>query len=160
MALVFISVGYIEPSDAAFDLGQFPLVFRSHISQLLSIIGALCSMTKEYFGYSTFGYWEFFNTEEAAKLLENHVSTVSVMGGYQFNAKYSIQPESVTSLLYPANPEIWKSHLGPVGAAEAWISSNTSAPRPAWLTAEEATKHEEVITKKGYTGPLNWYGIA
>lgn len=59
-----------------------PLFFKSQILQLLSIIDALNAMTKQYFGYSTFGYWELFNTEGAAKLLEDHVSTVSVMRGY------------------------------------------------------------------------------
>ena len=72
---------------------------------------------------------------------------------------FTLQPESVSSLIYPTEPEAWKSHLGPVGAADAWINSNRISERPAWLTAEEASTHNEVLSKKGYTGPLNWYDL-
>lgn len=123
LALIFISVGYFHPSDVAFDPD------------------ALNEVTKKHLGYSTFGYQKFFDTEEAAMILDNH-------------------PESTTSLLYPTDPEVWKEHLGPVGAAEAWISSNKISSRPAWLTAEEVTTHNRVMSKKGYRGPLNWYKSA
>jgi soluble epoxide hydrolase/lipid-phosphate phosphatase len=47
-------------------------------------------------------------------------------------------------------------NLGPLGAAEAWITANKTSPRPVWLTAEEEAKHKDILSK-GYTGPLNWY---
>lgn len=72
----------------------------------------------------------------------------------------ALQLESATSLLYPTEPEVWKAHLGHVGAAEAWISSNRTCSRPAWLTAEEFTTHNEVLSKKGHRGPLNWYDVS
>lgn len=49
------------------------------MSQLLSITDAVNAMTKEYFGYSFLGYWKLFETEEAGKLLDSHVSTVFAM---------------------------------------------------------------------------------
>ena len=52
---------------------------------------------------------------------------------------------------------MWKEHFGPVGAAEAWISSNKITPPPAWLTAEEIATHTKILAQKGYVGPLNWY---
>jgi hypothetical protein len=32
------------------------------------------ALTQQLFGYSTFGYWKLFETEEAGKLLDSHVS--------------------------------------------------------------------------------------
>jgi soluble epoxide hydrolase/lipid-phosphate phosphatase len=48
-------------------------------------------------------------------------------------------------------------HLAPIGAAEAWISSNKNAPPPSWLTADEVATHKRILAQKGYTAPLNWY---
>ena len=117
-------------------------------------------MTKQAFGYSTFGYWKLFNTEEAAKLLESHVCALPVNDKLVADTDINPQPESVTSLVYPTEPEAWKTNLGPVGAAEAWVSSDQTSSLPAWLSAEEATTHKEILGKKGYTGPLNWYDLA
>ncbi|MCJ1382272.1 hypothetical protein MMC17_005385 [Xylographa soralifera] len=142
MALTFISVGYMEPSDVAMD------------------VDAANAMTKEAFGYSTFGYWKLFDTPEAAGLLEGHVGIFFIYDEFGADMNPNPQPESVTSLVYPAKPEAWKSILGPVGAAEAWVSSDQTSPLPAWLSAGEATTHREIMSKKGYTGPLNWYKSA
>jgi len=35
---------------------------------------AINELTKSVFGYSIFGYWKFFDTDGAAKLLEDNVS--------------------------------------------------------------------------------------
>lgn len=93
-------------------------------------------------------------------ILDNHVSALFAMNGSWSDVRFTSQPESTTSLLYPTDPEVWKEHLGPVGAAEAWISSNKISSRPAWLTAEEVTTHNRVMSKKGYRGPLNWYDVS
>ncbi|TVY82841.1 Bifunctional epoxide hydrolase [Lachnellula suecica] len=119
-SLIFASVGYIEPSGTARD------------------IDAINTLTEKLFGYANYGYWKFFNTEGAAKILDSN-------------------PHSMTSLLFPHNPEMWRVNFAPVGAAEAWISAGTTTPPPSWLTAEELIIHDEIMAKKGYTGPLNWY---
>jgi len=31
-------------------------------------------MTKKFFGYSIYGYWKWFNTDGAAKILDENVS--------------------------------------------------------------------------------------
>ncbi|MCJ1403524.1 hypothetical protein MMC11_006747 [Xylographa trunciseda] len=141
-ALIFISVGFNEPSIHAFD------------------VDAINALTKQNFGYSTFGYWKLFTKEEAAELLESHVGASSALRRFASDMGFLPQSDSVTSLAYPADPEAWKSHMGPVGAAEAWIRSNRTSARPTWLSAEEVTTHNEVMSKKGYTGPLNWYKSA
>lgn len=62
----------------------------------------------------------------------------------------------MTSLLYPSEPEVWKSHLGPKGAARSWITAGTKAPLPEWLTSEEVATHNGIFDQGGYTAPLNW----
>lgn len=49
--------------------------------------------------------------------------------------------------------------MGPLGAAEAWIKSNKVAERPNWLSAEEASTHNKIMSQKGYQGPLNWFVV-
>lgn len=118
---------------------------------------AINETTKKHFGYSTFGYWKLFETEEAVALLDNHVSLLFLIDGHHANMILALQIESVTSLVYPAEPTVFKTNLGPVGAAESWIRSNKTSSRPTWLTSEEVITHNEVLSKKGYRGPLNWY---
>ncbi|KUJ06698.1 putative epoxide hydrolase 2 [Mollisia scopiformis] len=113
-AVVFVSVPYMEPSDA------------------------MNAMTEQLFGYPTFGYWEFFNDDDAAEICDHH-------------------NESFTSLVYPHDPELWKTHLGPRGAAKAWITANTITALPQWLSESEVTTHNQILAKGGYVGPLNWY---
>jgi soluble epoxide hydrolase / lipid-phosphate phosphatase len=68
-----------------------------------------------------------------------------------------LQPDSTSSLVYPTDPEIWKVHFAPIGAAEAWITENKITDPAAWLTADEVATHKKILGQKGYTGPLNWY---
>lgn len=118
---------------------------------------AVNETTKQYFGYSTFGYWKLFDTDEAVALLDNNVSLLFLTDGRHFNMIFALQTDSMTSLLYPAEPTAWKTNLGPVGAAEAWLRSNKTSSRPTWLTSEEVITHNAVMSKKGHRGPLNWY---
>ena len=53
--------------------------FQRNTPQLLRSIDAVIAMTKQYFCYSTFGYWKLFDTTEAARLLDSHVSAVFAM---------------------------------------------------------------------------------
>jgi hypothetical protein len=115
--LVFTSVGYYPPGP--FDVA------------LVNIL------TKQALGYPTFGYWKFFDEDEAASILEAN-------------------PKSVTSLLYPRDPEDWKSTMGPIGAAKELVSNGKTGPLPTWLSEEDARKREGILQKGGYTGPLNW----
>ncbi|MCJ1387184.1 hypothetical protein MMC18_000024 [Xylographa bjoerkii] len=104
-------------------------------------IDAMNAATEKAFGYPCFGYWPLFGSVEGAKLLDQHAG-------------------AVTSLLYPAEPESWKTDLGPLDAARSWIVADSKAPLPSWLTPEEAATHESIIAHGGYTGPLNWYKCA
>jgi soluble epoxide hydrolase/lipid-phosphate phosphatase len=67
------------------------------------------------------------------------------------------QPDSIFSLVFPEEPETWRTDLAPIGAAEAWISANKMTPYPTWLTAEEAATQKKILAQKGYTNALHWY---
>ncbi|MCJ1382558.1 hypothetical protein MMC17_005671 [Xylographa soralifera] len=104
-------------------------------------IDAMNTATEKAFGYPCFGYWPLFGSVDGAKLLDQHA-------------------RAVTSLFYPAEPESWKTDLGPLNAARSWIVADTEAPLPSWLKPEEAATHESIMAVGGYTGPLNWYKCA
>ncbi|PQE19007.1 epoxide hydrolase protein [Rutstroemia sp. NJR-2017a WRK4] len=128
-ALVFVSVGYVEPGPL--DLVQIKYSIKLRAD-------AVNAMTEQAFGYPTFGYWKFFNEDDAAEVCEHH-------------------NESLTSLLYSPDPDIWKTEVGPVGAAKAFITADKSLPLPTWLDASEVAIHNQLFTEGGYTGPLSWY---
>ena len=116
--------------------------------------------TEKAFGYPCFGYWPLFDSNEGAKLLDQHVSTPQCLTSWLSRRtdlhRLSVQARALTSLFYPAEPESWKTDLGPLNAARSWIVADTEAPLPSWLTREEAATHESIMLAGGYTGPLNW----
>ena len=44
--------------------------------------------------------------------------------------------------------------------AEEWIKRNETTAPPDWMTVQDFDTHVEVMSKGGYTGPLNWYKAA
>ncbi|KAL5385098.1 hypothetical protein DPSP01_004908 [Paraphaeosphaeria sporulosa] len=118
--LVFLSVPYMEP-------GQFNL-------------DAINGLTEQVFGYPVFGYWPFFNRDDAADICDKN------------NA-------SLTSLLYPTTPDQHRENLCPYGAAEAWISSGKVSEPPSWFSEAEVAAHNKIIGDKGFSGPFNWYKV-
>ncbi|KAK3945113.1 Alpha/Beta hydrolase protein [Diplogelasinospora grovesii] len=121
LGAVFVSVGYVEPG-------------------LVWDIDAMNALTKEAFGYETYGYWPCHNSEEAAQDSDEH-------------------PASVFSLIYPKDPADWKVNFAPVGAARDYVRSGKLAPLPAWYNLAEYTTRDRILSK-GYRGPLNWYKAA
>ena len=70
------------------------------------------------------------------------------------------KPASVFSLLYPTNPELWKTDFGPVGKAAAFVSSGQTTVSPSWFSSNEQAVRNKILKKGGYRGPLNWYKAA
>jgi len=91
----------------------------------------------QFFGYITFGYWRYFITAPAAHMIES-------------------KDDSLMSLIYTDDPALQKNHFCPPGKVEEWLRSGTIAPRPKWISAQEAAVHSKVMLKGGYSGPLNW----
>ncbi|RYP40478.1 hypothetical protein DL768_010624 [Monosporascus sp. mg162] len=119
---VFVSVGYVEP-------------------KLVWDIDALLTLTKKMFGYETYGYWPWHNSEEAAKDCDEH-------------------PASVFSLIYPKDPEDWKGNFAPLDRARNYVQSGKLDPLPFWYNLAEYTTRDRILNMKGYSGPLSWYKAA
>ena len=72
----------------------------------------------------------------------------------------SAKPASVFSLLYPTDPELWKTDFGPIGKAAAFVSSGKTTASPSWFSVDEQDVRNKIFAKGGYRGPLNWYKAA
>lgn len=116
-SVVFSSVGYNPPGS--FDVDQFNTI------------------TEQILGYPTFGYWKFFDEDDAGSTLDANL-------------------DSLVSLFYPQYPEDWKSTMGPIGAAKSWVANGKVTPLPAWLSQDDVQKRNQIFQKGGYTAPLNW----
>ncbi|KAK8132048.1 alpha/beta-hydrolase [Apiospora kogelbergensis] len=119
---VFVSVGYVEP-------------------KLVWDIDALLALTRQMFGYETYGYWPWHNSEEAAKDCDQN-------------------PASVFSLIYPSDPEDWKKDFAPIDKAREFVQSGRLGPLPPWYDLAEYTTRDRILRMKGYRGPLSWYKAA
>ncbi|CAF4077384.1 unnamed protein product, partial [Adineta steineri] len=117
LGLILFNFGYRPP--AKFDLEQ---VLQS---------------TKKIFGYELLGYFEFFNSDDAAKILENN-------------------PDGFIDILYPSDPALWKTDLAPLGAIREWMTKKKRTSRASYLTDKDCEVARQVITE-GMQSKLNWY---
>ncbi|KAL8653888.1 MAG: hypothetical protein Q9210_001839 [Variospora velana] len=103
-------------------------------------VDAINDETQRMLGYSTFGYWHFFNAPDAAEIMISN-------------------PEISRSLCYSEDPMTLKNHLCPKGAIRKAYEEGFTSPRPAWLSEDEITTHSKIFSAEngGYRGGLNWY---
>ncbi|CAF1182414.1 unnamed protein product [Adineta steineri] len=120
LGLILFNVGYRPP--AKFDLEQ------------------AMQLTKKAFGYELNGYWEFFNSDDAAEIFEN-------------NADVAID------ILYPSDPTLWKTDLGPLGAIREWMTKKKRTNRVSYMTDKDYEIARQVITES-VQSKLNWYESA
>lgn len=97
---------------------------------------------KEKHGYELYGYQFFLSeSERAGKVLGENWETF-------FN------------MIYPNDPALWKTHMAPTGAVEAFLKTNTPAEskkyRAEWVTEEDKERHHEAFGDN-YEPCLNWY---
>ncbi|KAG8531297.1 uncharacterized protein KY384_002925 [Bacidia gigantensis] len=94
--------------------------------------------TKAALGYSTLGYWEFFNKTEAGPIIGSHKTPFA-------------------DLLYPDTMDEWKTNLGPVDSTEAFLTSGKDIPHAPYVTDEEQKIHNSIFARNGYTPALGYY---
>lgn len=123
-AYVFIDHGYGAPG-------------RGLTSKTIEQIN---SVAQAKLGFSLFGYFLFFNEEDAPKLLDGH-------------------SESVESLYFAADNEIGKKYKGAPGGLRAWLSEGRTAELPAYLMPEDHKHYQHAfsVEKGGYGPASNWY---
>ncbi|KAI0633825.1 Alpha/Beta hydrolase protein [Trametes polyzona] len=89
-------------------------------------------------GDPRFGYWKFFNEDDAHVVIEQNI-------------------DSFVHLVYPPRPELWNEWLTPVGKLKQWVTENRTAEKPSWLTQEEYKVLRETLAKSGIRSALNYY---
>ena len=72
--IVPISVSYLEPG-LVWDIGAFRSILKLRHS--LIALDQFIDLTQSAFGYATYGYWKWHNTEEAVKTCDENVSFCS-----------------------------------------------------------------------------------
>ncbi|KAL1690843.1 Alpha/Beta hydrolase protein [Schizophyllum commune] len=96
---------------------------------------------KQKFGTELFGYWAFFNKDEAADIIDKNV-------------------DSLFDLLYPKDPALWKTHMTPVGAADVFLTEGRQHGAGDYVAEEHREIWRQAFTNNGLSGPLNWYKMA
>ncbi|KAI0824027.1 alpha/beta-hydrolase [Trametes gibbosa] len=104
-------------------------------------IDALIEYLKVHTGDPRFGYWKFFNTEDAHVVCERHL-------------------DSFLHVLYPQSPEMWFEWFTPVGKLQEWVEANRTTAIPNWLTQEEFATIRRTLEKSGLKGLMAYYKAA
>jgi pimeloyl-ACP methyl ester carboxylesterase len=117
LGVVLISVGYSPP--AIFDLD--------------SVLEA----SKNAIGYETFGYWKFFEADDAATIIENNL-------------------ESFIDLAFASDPTLWKTDFAPVGKVRNWLTNGNRTTRGSYMTENDYMIFRQYLAE-GMQPKLNWY---
>ncbi|KAL4244179.1 AB hydrolase superfamily protein [Abortiporus biennis] len=97
-------------------------------------------ISKEKYGYELYGYWEFFAAADAEKVIFDHF-------------------DAFIALFHPSDPDVWVTKLAPLGALRKTLTSDYSAPRPAYWSEEDNKLFKETFRKDGFEAPLAWYRV-
>jgi pimeloyl-ACP methyl ester carboxylesterase len=88
-------------------------------------------------GYESIGYWEFFQADDAAKIIEKNL-------------------DSFIDLLFANNSDLAKTDLAPVGKVQQWLTGKKRTQRASYMTQDDyATVHENLA--RGMQTKLNWF---
>ncbi|KIW24242.1 uncharacterized protein PV07_09970 [Cladophialophora immunda] len=123
-AYVFIDHGYGAPGNGL----------------TTATVQQINSSTQTSLGFSIFGYFLFFDEEDAPNLLDDH-------------------SESVESLFFTADDEINKKYKGAPGGFRTWLAEGRTADVPAYRTSEDRQRYQHAfsVQKGGYGPATNWY---
>ncbi len=87
------------------------------------------------------GYWLFLTQEGAAKVIADNW-------------------EVFLNLCYPADADVWKTHLAPTGAMERFLTTTSVAASAQylapWISEDDKRRHHEAFGDD-YEACLNWY---
>ncbi|KAL8652089.1 MAG: hypothetical protein Q9226_004411 [Calogaya cf. arnoldii] len=104
-------------------------------------VDVINNLTQRQYGYPIFGYWHFFNTPEAADIM---------------TSRYI---ESSTTIMFPANTDIWLEYLCPPGGIRDYYEKGITGPLPDWILESEMETYKQIFSPDngGYRGGLNRY---
>ena len=98
LGLVLVSVGYTRPR-------------RFNLDEVLAFL-------KQTLGYESMGYWEFFNADDAASILESNADSFIDIG-------------------YTDDPRLWVTDFAPLGKIRDWLTHGKRTRRASYLTDED-----------------------
>lgn len=121
LSYIFLDIGYLAPT------GPFS-------------VDAINEATIQAIGYEVFGYWHFFESADAAELMDRDAKCTD-------------------TICYCADPANLKQNLALYGAARAWFEERKTAPMAPYVSAEEIETHDRIFAADmgGYGPSLNWY---
>ncbi|KAI0791300.1 epoxide hydrolase [Abortiporus biennis] len=97
-------------------------------------------ISKAKYGYELFGFFEFLSAGDAERVVFDHL-------------------DAFCAIIYPNNPDAWATNLAPLGALRRTLTSDYSAPRPAYWTEEDKRIFKETFREHGLKAPLCWYKV-
>ncbi|RDW63563.1 hypothetical protein BP6252_11108 [Coleophoma cylindrospora] len=102
----------------------------------------VCAQIESIIGYVNYGYWLFHNEDDAGKVIDEHA-------------------ESYRSIVYCADPDLWRTNLGPYGVLKEWTVNDRMCPMASWFEGEAKDVHAELFSPAngGYGPPTNWYKV-
>ncbi|KAK0236641.1 Alpha/Beta hydrolase protein [Armillaria nabsnona] len=101
---------------------------------------AMKQLMKSMIGSEVIGYWGFFAEDGA-------------------DAKIDENLESMYSLLFCADHDLWKDYIQPIGGLRSWVEGNRTTAVGSYLTEEDQRIQKEELRKGGMAGPLCYYKI-
>jgi hypothetical protein len=98
-------------------------------------VDAVNAETKKTLGFERYGYWKFFEKEDASEIAKEHVSLVP---SHALPAVYTYRSEieSFLSILYPESGSIWMETIVALGALEAFIKGNRKVQQGNYVSAK------------------------
>ncbi|KAN0091297.1 Alpha/Beta hydrolase fold [Tylopilus felleus] len=93
---------------------------------------------RQRYGHPIIGYWTFFGRADAAGLIEANI-------------------DSFLDVVYPADPEIWKTYMNLPGELEVFVSQQRRLQTAPYVTSEHYERIKTCLLKGGLNSPLNWY---
>ncbi|KAI9739920.1 MAG: hypothetical protein M1818_004976 [Claussenomyces sp. TS43310] len=125
--LVFMDIGYSVPGRGL----------------SLDTINHVNAAVQAALGYSVFGYFKFFQDEDAASLLNDNC-------------------ESAQSMFFSKDNELGKKYMGAEGGFRTWLTEGKVAPYPPFVSTEDKGYFRKQFSPdNGGFGPsINWYKAA
>ncbi len=93
--------------------------------------------SKKALGYETFGHWEFFQANDAAKIIENNL-------------------ESFTDIVFANDPTLWRTNFVLVGKVRDWLINKNRTIRASYITEEDYKTLKQYFSE-GMQPKLNWF---
>ena len=67
------------------------------------------------------------------------------------------QIDSFASILFPGEPDVWKTRFTEQGELEKSLLADWKGPRPSYVTEDKLESWKAVFMKNGFEGPTCWY---